>query len=215
MMDKYVFLVILLAPGFIASTTARFCGNFPDKNSEFGHVMRYFAYSFFSLTLSVILMCVAGIFSMDDTWSMIADKMAVTSNGIAFVLISLTVSIFTGVSWSFWLKSTFSSLCNWLGGKGKIGVGDRVVDDFIKAEDGPAPILLEVIKGDTSLIGFANSISTLNSDDFELSLWNAEGYREWLNSDQCRLIKTYINFDKDIILKRYSYPAEWVERQAL
>ena len=61
--------------------------------------------------------------------------MAVTSNGIAFVLISLTVSIFTGVSWSFWLKSTFSSLCNWLGGKGKIGVGDRVVDYFIKAED--------------------------------------------------------------------------------
>ena len=90
-----------------------------------------------------------------------------------------------------------------------------MVDDFIKAEDGPAPILLEVIKGDTSLIGFANSISTLNSDDFELSLWNAEGYREWLNSDQCRLIKTYINFDKDIILKQYSYPAEWVERQAL
>lgn len=96
-MDKYVFLVFLLAPGFIACSTGFMLHDFPDKRDTLGVVMRYFTYSFFILPISLALAGVTGIlpfWSTMETW----DAMNAESLILLFAVV-LFVSVIIGMSW--------------------------------------------------------------------------------------------------------------------
>ena len=212
-MDKYAFLIFLLAPGFIASTAATFCGNFSDKHNEFGYVMRYFSYSFFTVAVLIVALYMMGIVWADDTLDTISTRMTYITNIITCIAVSTVISVRTGAIWSLWLRERLLNMCNYIQYKltgRRTVIEPRIIDGVFKSSGKQGYVLLEVIKNNTSTVGFLHQISSSNSERLELSLWSAEKYKGWLGTDKCPLIKTYMDIDNDMIIKEYDYPAEWV-----
>ena len=103
-MDKYVILVFLLAPGFIARNISIIVGDFPTKKTEFESVINYFSYSFFSLMLSFMIALGLGMFEFDDSILVVLEKISKMTIALKFSLIALLSGLVIGVGWTIFLK---------------------------------------------------------------------------------------------------------------
>ena len=118
-MDKYVMAVLILAPGFIASSVAFFLHAFPDKGTEVRNIMRYFTYSLFALFATVVGGLALGFYTSTDTVMEIYGRFASVGYSLKYMAMLILVSVVTGAVWPLAGKRIFLYFANkvngWLG----------------------------------------------------------------------------------------------------
>ena len=217
-MDKYAFLVFLLASGFIASTTAVFCGNFPNKHSEFGLVMRYFSYSFFCLLLIAQYVVVR---FYDYTYPLDCIGEGLSSGAVLEIYTaSIIISVGVGLLWSLMGRKMILSLLNKArclvsGSYMEVKNGNRPIDDLFG--DDKQHFVIVTKGGEIKSVGFFGGVSDPSSDDMEIYVFDDPVYRSTWEAVQSNpedhplkhRVQTYFNLDKDIIITEYEFPEDW------
>ena len=219
-MDKYALLVLMLAPGFIASYIAQMCTNFPDRKSEFGHVARYFSYSFFSLGVAAIMLFAVYWLAGEMAPGTRLEDAALTLCTLGGMAIALPVSVLSavlvGTAWSIWLKP-----CTLRFISGHLLPGDKCsyLENTMREDlflDGWHFVSLER-DGKEIAVGFVEAISSIDSALNELSITECQDYKEWLEAirqqgDEAKYRKRcYLDTTNNIIIREYDYPDSWNE----
>ena len=84
--EKYLALVLLISPGFIASGVVSMLGVTSPKHNEFDAVMRYFLCSLFSIAMVIIMAIKTGIIQYEDTWEIFIQKCTSIDVSVSFFI---------------------------------------------------------------------------------------------------------------------------------
>lgn len=221
-MDKYVILVCLLAPGFIARSIAGILGNFPDKKTEFESVMSYFSYSFFSMLISFYIAYIVGMYEYGDSVKGVIEKFSEMGAIFKFFLIALFSSVLVGIGWTLIIRKGILWLFNkCINNKD----GSETFLDNTLAErlfcDGKKHFVVVKKDGAEIAVGYFNGISSVLSSKAEISVINYTEFEAWLeyakNSQEDHELKhkkvLYYNLDDNIIIQEYEFPDDWLKKE--
>lgn len=218
-MDKYVMIVLLLAPGFIASSVAFLLHAFPDKGTEVRNIMRYFTYSLFALFTTAVGGLALGFYASTDTFAVICGRFTEVGYSLKYMTMLIAASVMTGAAWPLVGKRIFLCLANKVnGGLGQNCVfsDGRLIDDML--DDGNHHFIVVEKGGKTVAIGLYNGLSEPAADAIELSVTAYPQYREAFEeaqaSDKDNLLKhlkyVYMQPEYDIVIREYDFPQEWL-----
>lgn len=218
-MDKYVAVVLLLAPGFVASSVAFLLHAFPDKGTEVRNVMRYFTYSFFALFVTAVSGLALGFYASTDTFAEVSWRFAEVGYALKFVLMLIVASIVTGAAWPLAGKRMALCLANKVNqklGHNCVFPDGRLIDDML--DDGNHHFIVVEKSGKTVAIGLYNGLSEPAADAMELSVTAYPQYREAFEEAQAsdkdsplkKLKYVYIQPEHDIVIREYDFPQEWL-----
>ena len=99
-MEKYLSLIILAAPGFIAERIANILGVTSSKKGEFDSLAGYFSYSFFSVLLAIIISALTGIVDLSENWQDFTEKFSSVGFTVKILIITLASAVVVGSSWA-------------------------------------------------------------------------------------------------------------------
>ena len=116
-MEKYLVLILLSAPGFIAKFVARCLGDSSAKRGEFDSVLIYFSYSLLSLSLTLIAAWIVGLFSFAEPWSILESEFKIPLFSAKFLLLSLICSTIIGASWRLFAEDLIVNIFNYINKK--------------------------------------------------------------------------------------------------
>lgn len=218
-MDKYVVIVLLLAPGFIASSVAFFLHAFPDKGTEVRNIMRYFTYSLFALFVTAACGLVLGFYDSGSTFSEIYGKFDQVGYSLKFVAMLILASAATGAAWPLLGKRAalfLANKVNELTGQNCVFPDGRLLDDML--DDGDHHFIVVEKGGKTIAMGLYNGLSEPAADVTELSVTAYPAYREAFEraqaSDEDSPLKhlkyVYTQLENDIIIREYDFPPKWL-----
>ena len=135
-MEKYLSLILLAAPGFVASSIARVFGVATNKKGEFESLANYLSYSFFSILLAVVISAALGIVDLNENWQSFSEKLSSIKISVEVLLIALISGILVGTAWSVFLNNLFMKWLNKINillGRNKRNLGgsllNRLFDD--------------------------------------------------------------------------------------
>lgn len=206
--EKYLTLVLLMAPGFITSFVSQLLGTKPDKKGEVFAVMRYFAYSFFSLIMTYILLMLCGYVWAAQTYSEMINGFNSMGKIATFIIIMFISSIIIGALWSQLGKKYIlrgANLINQNLGQNINFIDGTLLDQIVN--DGKEHyIILE--KHGIKAEGFYYGKSDPSDDNYEISI---STYPEYQGLAQKRprdfqVKQTYIDLKNDIKIIEYTYP---------
>nr|WP_304097935.1 hypothetical protein [Mitsuokella multacida] len=218
-MDKYVVIVLLLAPGFIASSVAFLLHAFPDKGTEVRNVMRYFTYSLFALFATAVGGLAFGFYASTDTFAVICSRFTEVGYSLKYMTMLIVVSVMTGAAWPLVGKRVFLRLANkvneWLG-QNCVFPDGRLIDDML--DDGESHFIVIEKDGKIIAMGLYNGLSEPAADVMELSVTAYPQYREAFEEAQAsdkdsplkHLKYVYMQPEYDIVIREYDFPQEWL-----
>ena len=218
-MDKYVAVVLLLAPGFVASSVAFLLHAFPDKGTEVRNIMRYFTYSLFALFATAVGGLVLGFYASTDTFAVICGRFTEVGYSLKYMTMLIVVSVMTGAAWPLVGKRVFLCLANKVNGwldQNYVFPDGRLIDDML--DDGNHHFIVVEKGGKTVAIGLYNGLSEPAADAMELSVTAYPQYREAFEEAQASdkdsplkdLKYVYIQPEHDIVIREYDFPQEWL-----
>lgn len=218
-MDKYVMAVLILAPGFIASSVAFFLHAFPDKGTEVRNVMRYFTYSLFALFATAVGGLALGFYTSADTVTEIYGRFASVGYSLKYMTMLILASVITGAAWPLVGKRMILCLANkingWLG-QNCVFPDGRLIDDML--DDGESHFIVIEKDGKIIAMGLYNGLSEPAADVTELSVVAYPQYREEFEKAQAsdedsplkQLKYVYTQLEHDIVIREYDFPQEWL-----
>lgn len=218
-MDKYVMAVLILAPGFIASSVAFFLHAFPDKGTEVRNIMRYFTYSLFALFATAVGGLALGFYTSTDTVMEIYGRFASVGYSLKYMTMLILVSVVTGAAWPLAGKRIFLHFANkvngWLG-QNCVFPDGRLIDDML--DDGEHHFIVIEKGGKIIAVGLYNGLSEPAADVTELSVVAYPQYREEFEKAQAsdedsplkHLKYVYTQLEHDIVIREYDFPQEWL-----
>ncbi len=218
-MDKYVMIVLLLAPGFIASSVAFLLHAFPDKGNEVRNIMRYFTYSLFALFATAVGGLAFGFYDSADTVPEIYGRFAQAGYSLKFAAMLIIASAATGAVWPLFGKRAalwLANKTNEMTGQNCVFPDGRLLDDML--DDGAHHFIVIEKKGETIAMGLYNGLSEPASDVTELSVTAYPEYREAFEQAQAsdedsplkHLKYVYTQLENDIVIREYDFPKEWL-----
>ncbi len=216
-MDKYVFLVCLLAPGFIARSAANLLGNFPRKKNEIDAIMSYFSYSFFALLITFLVAPIFGIYRFDEPLSDVAAHLMISGIAAEFSCIALVVSVLVGAIWSVLVRGLLLNFCNLI--LRNLKRNEIYLNDSMKEKlfaDGKSHFVVLEKDGDEKAVGFVRCVNATDSSKKEFAVTvdkNYEGWYEYAKNDEEHPLHhpkfIYFDFEDGIVIKEYDYPSDW------
>lgn len=216
-MDKYVLLVFLLAPGFIARGTAMRFGDFPRKKNEIDAIMSYFSYSFFAVLFSFLIAPAFGIYRFDESIPDVIDHLTVSGIAVEFSCIALVTSILVGALWAAGIGDCLLSCCNRL--LKKMGRNEIYLDNSMQEKlfaDGENHFVVLEKNGIQKAVGFVRCVNAADSTkkEFAMSVQkNYDGWYKYAKENENHVLHypklIYFDFDENIEIKEYDYPKEW------
>lgn len=215
-MDKYVFLVFLLAPGFVACTVGFMLHDFADKQNDLKIVMRYFGYSFFILPIALFICALTGVIPWNTILNSEIQLTAGTLTGLYFIVILVSVAV--GIVWPIFLRQKILNIANKINvrrGLNEVFTASRLFDDFFI--DGKDHFLVIERAGKVIAMGMYGGISAPENDKTEIALYTDADYQKEFESAQkskddhpLKHCKTfYISLEDDLIIREYDFPSEW------
>ena len=96
-MEKYLSLIILAAPGFIAERIANILGVMSSKKGEFDSLAGYLSYSFFSVLLAIIISALTGMVDLSENWQDFTEKFSSVDFTIKMLITTLFSAAIVGV----------------------------------------------------------------------------------------------------------------------
>lgn len=220
-MDKYVFLVFLLAPGFIACSTSFMLHDFPDKKNELGIIMRYFAYSFFILPIALCFCMLFGIVSWGTTLN--SDIMPLTfGNMVIIFFIVAVISVATGTIYPMFLRQKFLQIANNINhkrGVNEVFVSPRLFEKLF--DDGQDHFILVERDGKLITMGLYGGAGAPDNDKTELYVFAYPDYQKEFKKAQkdrkndhplkhCK--RVYMALEDNLVIREYEFPKEWSMR---
>lgn len=217
--DKYVMIVFLLAPGFIASGVAFLLHAFPDKGTEVRNIMRYFTYSLFALFITAVGGLAFGFYDSADTFAEVYGHFAGVGYSLKYMAILIVTSVITGAAWPLAGKRMFLYLANKVNektGRNCVFPDGRLIDNML--DDGNHHFIVVEKAGKTIAIGLYNGLSEPAADVTELSIAAYPQYREAFEKAQAsdedsplkQLKYVYTQLEHDIVIREYDFPQEWL-----
>lgn len=213
MMDKYVFLIFLLAPGFIACSTAYMLHDFPDKHGELSLVMRYFTYSFFILPMVLVAGGLLGIIPAD-----ISGAKWTTWQAVALFILAAVLSAGTGAVWVMWMRDKVLGAANRFNmsqGRNPVFVQARLFDRLF--DDGRDHFLVIEKDGQIISMGMFAGAGAPDNSKMEIALYDYPEYRRWFEyareSKEDHPLKhtltVYYCIEDGLTIREYEFPPEW------
>jgi hypothetical protein len=222
-MEKYIVLVLLSAPGFIANQLTIMLGDNKEKRGEFQSVMVYFTYSFFSLALTFALTYRFGMLRLDQSWTLFEGNFSSPSFSAIFLGLSLLSSLLVGALWQLLIKRFIMFLSNKLTMR---LYGNEVFLDgtlFHKLFEDGNPHFVEVTRDGKALaVGVYNGSNSSDADKLELSIYAYPEYKKWLEYARTKDSKHPLNTVKQVycditsgtIITELDFPHEWKDAYA-
>ena len=216
-MDKYVFLVFLLAPGFIARGVAICLGDFPRKKNEIDAVMSYFSYSFFALLITFLVAPMFGIYRFDEPISDVIAHLMISGIATEFSCIALVVSVLVGAIWPVLVRGLLLDFCNRILKRLKrneIYLNDSMYEKLFA--DGKSHFVVLEKDGVEQAVGFVKCVNATDSSKKEFAITVGKNYKGWYEHAKDneehplhypKII--YFDFEEGIVIKEYNYPSDW------
>ena len=218
-MEKYLSLIILAAPGFIAERIASALGVSSSKRGEFDSLASYLSYSFFTILITVAICAVTGIIDINGNWQDFADKFLSVGFSLQLSAITLVSAIIVGLSWAIFGNELFRRTFNFV--NVKIGRNKRNLDGSLlnKLFDDGKEHFIIVRKDDNAIaVGFIYSASDPSDHSTELVVTEYPEYRsEFRKTTETdepsylrNILQTYIDVKNNIVITETEYPPEWI-----
>lgn len=213
-MDKYVFIVLLLAPGFLACLVSVQFDNRNTPNNKFDILMRYFIYSSFILFFSLLFSIFLGFIPLDMDLSDIPKLLVKTFTiklFIEWLTLVFIISIIIGSMWPTILRSIIK-MFNFF--RKKLGVNTLPVEPYLIREyfeDNEDHFIVVEKQGKIQLIGLYAGVSWLGKGNMELAVHFYPEYVKFLDQFTNRrnevslkaCIGMYSLLNEDIIIREY------------
>ena len=217
-MEKYLALILLSAPGFIAKFVAQCLGDTPPKRGEFESVLVYSSFSLFSVTLTLILASVFGLYNVQASWSELEKNFSYPIFCIEFLFLSLICSIFVGAAWHLYIENflvNFFNKLNKRNGKNEVFLEGMLLHKMLN--DGEDHFLVVEKDGKEIVAGFFRATSSACADRIELYIASHPEYKEWLDYAKenphhtlNKVKGVYLDLASGTIIKELEYPPEFL-----
>lgn len=219
-MEKYLSLIILAAPGFIAERIAAAFGVTSSKKSEFDSLAGYMSYSFFTVIVAIAISAATGAVDFSENWQDFTEKFSSVSFTVELLAITLLSAIIVGSSWALVGNRIFMRVLNFV--NVKTGRNRRNLDSSLLNrlfDDGNEHFI--IIRKDNNIIavGFIFSASDPSDGNSELVITEYPEYRAELKRAENELdrpsylrnvLQTYLDVKNNLVITETEYPPEWI-----
>lgn len=217
-MEKYLSLILLAAPGFIAERIATVLGVTSPKRGEFDSLARYLSYSFFTILVTVAISALTGLVDLSENWQDFTEKFSSVGFTVKLLGITLFSAVIVGVSWALVGNKLFLRIFNFI--NVKAGGNKRNFDGSLLNrifDDGREHFIIVRKDGKDIAVGFIYSASDPFDDNSEVVITEYPEYRaEWkkvTDTDQPsylrNVLQTYIDIKNNLVITETEYPPEW------
>lgn len=217
-MEKYLSLILLAAPGFIAERIATVLGATSTKRGEFDSLAGYLSYSFFAILVTIAISALTGIVDLSENWQDFTEKFSSVGFTVKLLGITLFSAVTVGVSWALVGNKLFMRILNFI--NVKTGGNKRNLDGSLLNRifaDGKEHFIIVRKDGKEIAVGFIYSASDPFDENSELVITEYPEYRAELkkvtDSDQPsylrNILQTYIDIKNNIVITETEYPPEW------
>ena len=219
-MEKYLSLIILAAPGFIAERIAAGLGVTSAKRGEFDSLARYLSYSFFTVIVAVIISALTGAVDLSDTWQDFTNKFSSVAFTVKLLVITLFSAVSVGLSWALFGNRLFIRTLNFINVKS--GRNRRNLDGSLLNrlfDDGREHFIIVRKDDRTIAVGFIYSASDPADGNSELVITEYPEYRaELLRAENepdrpsylKNILQTYLDVKNNLVITETEYPPEWI-----
>ena len=218
-MEKYLALILLAAPGFIAYKIANALGVTSPKRGEFDSLAGYLSYSFFAVLVTIFISAATGTVDFGDSWQSLTDKFSSVSFTVKMLFTTLFSGVFVGSAWALLGNQLFLRLSNFI--NVCAGRNKRILDGSLlnkTFDDGKDHFIIVRKDGADIAVGFIFSASDPFDDKSEIVITEYPEYRAELKkiteTDQPsflrNVLQTYIDIKNNLIITETEYPPEWI-----
>lgn len=203
-MEHYIEIILLLAPGFIAKETARILGDVRKKYSNLDQILNYFMYSIFSLIPILALF----IFNDWDLKNLGKEPKQI----LLYISIAIGSGIIIGVLWQLLIKRIIKYIADIITIKltGYVYYQDKTISDS-NLIDGNEHFVEVIRNGKRIAIGQFEGMSFGDDDNFIVKVNSHPVYAEWLDSEDWKEYFEhkciYIDATHNIEIVEYYFPA--------
>lgn len=217
-MEKYLALILLAAPGFIAERISNALGVTSPKRGEFDSLAGYFSYSFFSIIFAVGICALTGTIDLTADWKGFTEKFSSVGFTVEFLAITLFSAIFTGLFWALLGNKLFMRILNFVNvktGRNKRHMTGNLLNRTF--DDGKEHFIIVRKGGEKIAVGFIYSASDPVDDTAEIVVTEYPEYRAELKRAENgepsylnNILQTYIDVKNNLAITETEYPPEWI-----
>ena len=217
-MEKYLALILLAAPGFIAERIATVLGVTSPKRGEFDSLAGYLSYSFFAVLITIAIAALTGTVDISENWQDFSEKFSSVGFSVKLLATTLLSAIIVGSTWALLGRNLFMRLFNAI--NMRVGRNKRTLDGNLlnrTFDDGKEHFVIVRKDGRDIAVGFIFSASDPFDDNAELVITEYPEYRIELNkvietdepSYLRNVLQTYIDIKNNLVITETEYPPEW------
>lgn len=217
-MEKYLALILLAAPGFIAERIANVLGVTSPKRGEFDSLAGYFSYSFFAVIIAIGICALSGTIDLNEDWQGFTEKFSSVGFTVEFLAITLLSAVFTGSAWALFGNNFFMRILNFVNvktGRNKRHAAGNLLNRIF--DDGKEHFIIVRKGGEKIAVGFIYSASDPADDTAELVVTEYPEYRIELERAENgepsylkNILQTYIDIKNNLVITETEYPPEWI-----
>lgn len=220
-MEKYLSLIILAAPGFIAERIAKGLGVTSPKKGEFDSLAGYLSYSFFTVLLAIVISALAGTIDLSEGWQDFTEKFSSVGFTVKMLLTTLFSAVVVGSSWALFGNKIFMGILNIINvktGRNKRNMNGSLLNRIF--DDGKEHFIIVRKDGEKIAVGFIYSASDPSDDASEIVVTEYPEYRAELERAEKepnrpsylqRVLQTYIDVKNNVVITETEYPPEWIQ----
>ena len=220
-MEKYLSLIILAAPGFIAERIANALGVTSPRKGEFDSLAGYLSYSFFSALLAIVISALSGTVDLSENWQDFTEKFSSVGFTAKMLLTTLFSAVIVGSSWALLGNKLFMRVCNFINvktGKNKRHLTGSLLSRIFN--DGKEYFIIVRKDGEKIAVGFIYSASDPADDNTEIVVTEYPEYRAELEKAETEpdrpsylknVLQTYIDVKNNVVITETEYPPEWIQ----
>lgn len=219
-MEKYLSLIILAAPGFIAERIAAALGVTSPKKGEFDSLAGYLSYSFFAVIVAIAICALTGAVDLSENWQDFTDKFSSVAFTAKLLVITLIAAVIVGTSWALIGNRLFMRVLNFINvksGRNKRNLDGSLLNRLF--DDGKEHFII-VRKDDRKIaVGFIYSAADPSDGNAEIVITEYPEYRaelERAEKDADRpsylknILQTYVDVKNNLVITETEYPPEWI-----
>ena len=219
-MEKYLSLIILAAPGFIAERIATALGVNSPKKGEFDSLAGYFSYSFFAVIVAVAISAATGTIDLSGSWHDFTVNFSSVAFTVKLLAITLISAVIVGVTWALLGNRLFIRALNFINiksGRNRRTLGGSLLNGLF--DDGREHFIIVRKDDKTVAVGFIYSASDPYDGNSELVITEYPEYRaELLRAENQpdrpsylrNSLQTYLDVKNNLVITETEYPPEWI-----
>lgn len=219
-MEKYLSLIILAAPGFIAERIATALGVTSPKKGEFDSLARYLSYSFFAVIVAIAICAFTGAVDLNESWQSFTDKFSSVAFTAKLLVITLIAAVIVGTSWALIGNRLFMRVLNFINvktGRNKRNLDGSLLNRLF--DDGKEHFIIMRRDDRTLAVGFIYSASDPSDGNSEIVITEYPEYRAELERAEKEpdrpsylknILQTYLDVKNNLVITETEYPPEWI-----